>query len=1089
MVLRELILMFLVLLFFNCAQGAPWQGDEKRNETGKQPATVPLEKLPVVESGMIVVTPDLKKALDALGAGSVVLSAERYQELMNRTNPGKGEKPAQEMLFAKCMITGEVKALAGRESVELTFDLEFRTESPQALVPVPFKGLRLISATLNGQPPVWGPDPEKWTLLVALPQNYRLKLTASVPVTRTATEKRLVLERVPASAITSLEVTVPGTVINPTIVGYGGITATTDAGGTTLLSAPALGVLSSLELSWQTGDTKAAIQAPSIDGDVRIVLDDATAQIEARLKSLPLSPITLPWKIKLPRGSQQLRAELLRNEGMNSEPLVATQTQDGCYLLNSPYPLVMTGFNTVLVRWQVPLPVPGTADTLLIGCCEVLSPAGRVQQGTLQVNLPEDTAYFLKPWQVQTLEKSMLEISKDARRQRRYRYQQLPAGLEVIPPSKSQARGIVEARVLHTLIAQAAGWQLSSDIEILRSNRANVAQLELNWPEEWTINRRLLFSPVVKDIEQDAKRGTVRIILDGRQPAQQIIRVEGQQVSSMETMAIKLPQLVAVTGATEERSQPIELVVQQETLKVDAVGVDVQVTSTRNGLQEDQGASGSVTLPRYFRVVSHPAALTASRLARLPKYTSQAEVFVDREVVKTRQTIVLQSSPALPRQLQALVPASVKQVQFAQLSADGKKQEALPATVRIDEANSPWKRYLVDMPMTTESTMTLVCRCEADSKHPITVPLVKLDESQAVMEGTVTVQMHPEAGIRCKLPLEPAGWSQEQHQPGRPVLQSSSLQSFLVLEREDEASQTRLPRQVGQGSETRIQPVQQGYLIESEIDVPELLYTRWMGGIGTSPKNVELIGWKLNGNSMPLSLLELDRISDDAAVVVNLPTEYLSKPTKLSIAWRLKAHHSSYLVSLPILQWLTVSDELMTQRYLIQVEPGNWLGATNLTTSAWTYPQQAWKPVAAQSSLEGCIELQGSKRETILWMVLLPRHLTTLCLSIVALLAVQVMSRWPMAGKRLTWFLLGCWLLLYLLNTTLATVVMWSILPGLILGLLLQLWHRRRVEGLQRRPVVFQTSPRASRGGRGSTVINPAPMTNDAPTILANRPS
>src|SRR5882724_3647203 len=82
-----------------CAGQPP--AEEKRSaESRGQDRTqgVPLDKLPVPENGLIVVTPDLKKALDALGAGSVVLSAERYLELMSRADKTKPDKPSTEIL-------------------------------------------------------------------------------------------------------------------------------------------------------------------------------------------------------------------------------------------------------------------------------------------------------------------------------------------------------------------------------------------------------------------------------------------------------------------------------------------------------------------------------------------------------------------------------------------------------------------------------------------------------------------------------------------------------------------------------------------------------------------------------------------------------------------------------------------------------------------------------------------------------------------------------------------------------------------------------------------------------------------------------
>lgn len=1093
MTIRESFFILLLLLqWVSRLDAAQLPVDDKRNEPSKQPSGLPLDRLPVPENGMIVVTPDLKKALDALGAGSVVLSAERYQELMNRTEKGKGDKLAQEMLFARCQITGEVKTVAGRELAELTFELEFRTEAPNAVVPVPFKGLRITTASLNGQPPVWGPDPEKWTLLIKEPQTCRLKLTASVVLSRTGNEKRVTLERLPASAITSLELLVPGNVVSPIIQGYGSITAQPGAtGSNTLLSASALGVLSSLDLSWQTSDGKTPAAPPAMEGDVRITLEETVAQVEARLKPMPFMPITLPWKIRLPRAGQQLRAELLRSEGMNSEPLVATQQTDGSYILNSPYPLVSTGFTSLLVRWQVPLPEPGSLDTVLLGCCEVLTPYDKSQQGVVQVTVPDELAPFLRPKLLIPVEKSIFDVSKETRRQRRYRYTQLPAGLEVVAQSRAQARGVVEAKLQHTLIAQAGVWKLSTDVEILRSNRASIAQLELSWPEEWTVNRRLLFSPAVKDIEQDLKKGTLRIILDGRQPSQQVIRLEGQTATAPDSLLLKLPQLLSITGISNERTQPIEVVVQQETLKVDAVGMDLNFPSSGVGLREDLLKSGSAMSPRYYEVISHPASISVTRLPRLPKYSSQAEVFISRETMQTRQTLTFQSLMALPRQLQVLVPASVKQAQFGYLSGEGQRLEPLSAPLRTDEVNSPWKRYVLDLPLTTESALTLVCRCEEDSRHPLTVPLAKIEESQAVLEGSMMVQVHPEQGIKCKLPAEPSGWQMEQNPAGKLGFKSNSLQSFLVLDREEMVRSSPGQQEIGERSETRVQEWSDGYFIESDTEIAELLNTQWLGFIQADSSDVQLIGWKLNDRIMPASLLSLQDTSSSTQVQVRLPAEYLSKPVKVSMAWKYKKRGLSCWLSLPVLRWTMVSDELMTHRYLFQVEPTSWLWWSNLKPSPWSYPQQAWKPIAAQQMAEPksgwSMELQAGAALNQVNLLVLPRSVSMLLFSTLAFLLVQGLARWPQRGQRWGWVLLVLWLLLYLVNTVLATVVLWGVVPGLALGLALQCWYRLRDARRHRKPVVFQSTPRLSQTGRASTTITPSRPPEDAPTILANR--
>jgi hypothetical protein len=70
----------------------------------------------------------------------------------------------------------------GRNSEPITPLVSIHTETPNAVVPIPFKGIRISSATLNGQTPIWGPDPEKWTLLIKELQSCKLKVSTSVAI-------------------------------------------------------------------------------------------------------------------------------------------------------------------------------------------------------------------------------------------------------------------------------------------------------------------------------------------------------------------------------------------------------------------------------------------------------------------------------------------------------------------------------------------------------------------------------------------------------------------------------------------------------------------------------------------------------------------------------------------------------------------------------------------------------------------------------------------------------------------------------------------------------------------------------------------
>lgn len=1090
------IVRLLALLLVCCGYGvAPAQppAEEKRiAERRGDPQDTPLDKLPVPGNGLIVVTPDLKKALDALGAGSVVLSAERYQELMNKVER-KGDKPSQEILFSRCQISGEVKNVNGRELAELTFDLEFRTEQPGAVIPLPFKGIRISSASLNGEPPIWGPDPEKWSLIIKNPQVSRLKLSTSVPVTRVGQEKRLTLERVPASAITSLELLVPATVPSAMVLGYGSVAATTVGNGKTQLAAPALGVLSSLDLTWQVNEAGTSVTPPTLEGDIRLNLDETQAMVEARFKPVPFLPIQLPWKVRLPKNCQQVRAELIRSDAGNAESLVVTRQTDGLYQLNTPYALNTSGFSQVVIRWKQLLPDAESAEAVFLGSCEIVEPAGRQQTGIVQLTLPDDAPALLRPKQLIILERPFLVSDRESRRVQRYRYQQQPAGLEAVSLPRQLAQGVIEARLNHSLTAMEGGWLLATEIEILRSTRSNLAVLELSWPADWPVSRKLLFSPAVKEIEQDTMAERVKVIMDGRQPEALTLKVESILPASFANISVKLPQLLSALSKQQERSTPIDVIIQQERFKLDANGWELQLSPNSSGLREEAQDALSRKDSKWFQVIGRPAQLTVNRQPRLPKWTSKVDVFVGKEMLKTRQTIDVRWMGSSLRKLHVVAPRSVKNVQFMRLLPDGRTGETLVSKGVPGDDGIPWKQWVVELPASTERSCSVLCVCEQEAAHPITVPLFRIDEAEATLDGSVTIQCVNEDGLKLTMPNELPGWKVEKQEGHALEITGSSLQPLLVLDRQEDTG-TAKPLRL-RHSEIKLEEEGASWLVELEATFSELRTTGITLQTQASRSDVDLIGWKLDNRLMSESDVRWGGDDGKVNLRFKIPADQLMSNTRLSVALRLKRDLRVLWQQAPSLVWETGAEkrELTPLTWLLRSEPSQWLWWSSLRADERVHAQHGWVPTSPHAvggtGQPAFFCFQSTVQSESLKFIVVPRSVSVMLMSGLAFVLIRILARHTERRALTGWIVAFGLLLLFIIEPGTAAVLCWSAMPGVVLALLLKGWERIRQQTRQRKTVVF-----LSNNANSSTMIRPAPspsrtiLPDNAPTIVTSSP-
>jgi len=1035
---------------------------------------VPLDKLPLPANGMVVVTPDLKKALDALGAGSVVLSAERYRELMQRL-AAAGQDKAGDILFSALRIDGEVKTVGGRETAELVFELEFRTDTPNALVPIPFKGVRFSEATLNGAAPVWGPDPEKLGVLVKEPQACKMRLSATVAVTRVGSERRLTVERVPAAAVTALDLKVPGAVAQAAVLGSGPVPVTRAASGMARLQSAALGILTGgLDLTWQLGEAAPGAGREAIEGDIRVSLDESGAQVEARLRPTPFAPLRLPWKLRLPDGVTGLKAELLRVETAGSEPLVVTRGNEGVYTVASAYPTAAMEFNQLMLRWRQPLGAADLKTKVVLGTCEVVEPAGRSQSGTMSVTMPEPATVMLRPVNVAAADRDpWTGPGEPDRRVTRYRYAQQPAGLEVIALPAVLVRAAVEFKLTHLLTVRDGLWLLTTDVEVTRTARAQLTALEFSWPAEWAASRKVLFSPVVRDFEQDTKGQKLRVALDGKQAGVFTLRLESTAVGNPAQVSLNLPYVTGAQGVQNDRPIPVEVIPQLEKLKLEPRTWELKVDPTMTGLREDgEGAQ--------YQVIAHPAVLNVAREPRRPRYRSRAELYVGKELLQTRQTFELRWNGPAPRRLNVLVPAGSNGVQFFRHVPEVGHDLALTASVPggVGEAGG-WETRVVDVPSGVEQGLQLVCQLNAPAESPATAPLVRFADGQASPEGPVEVRVVHDVLTGVKVPELP-GWRPVSERAGELELRGDSLNQLLALELTAKSPGAGIV--LGRVRECRVTVEQDvsRLLAQYEWTFEEVRTTELALLIPTG--DVTAVAWTLDGQPV-----EARRAEQEGGTVftVKIPPRRLWLPVQLKATLQYPPPSTPYAFAVPAAQWVSGSVAEGPRLWQVAVDPTAWLLDTNLRADESFHVGSTWLPLRGEPAgrLGAALTFHDAGRDDGLRVWTAPRSAVVLVFSVVALGCLRG------AAARRGWLRRGVVVapivivVLHLLTPTVAAALLWGVLPGVAVALLLlgveQVLRRRT-----RRPAVFQTG-----GGPGAT---PAPglpspgsvVAAEAPTLV-----
>jgi hypothetical protein len=1077
--------------------------ETQKSESPKSEGFVPLAQLPWWNDQAIVVTDDLKKALDAIGASSVVISGERYREIMNQLKQlsGSAEKGPTEMIFSRCQISGEVKNHGGREIAELQFDLECRTQTADSVVPLSFKGVRFTSASVNNETPIFGPDPEHPSLLIGRPQTAKIHLEALVDLSRMGNDYRLTLARIPSAAITSLELTVPGKVKESSIRGYGSVniagTATSSA-----LQANALGVLSSLDLSWRMAAPNSENAIPTIETETTITLDDTAALVDTKMTLVPCATLSLPWTLRLPPSASQLQAELIRPSSTISEPILITKNSDGTVLLSRSYSQGASEYTNVYLRYKQALPTQVTKEKTTLGTCDVLSPKDRQQTGKMTVNLPEEPVVLLRPLNLtQTDSLRVGPVASERKRTLRYQFTSPGAGLEAVPLPRSIIRGAVEVKLQHTLTVRDSAWMLLTDVEVTRSVRTSPSTLEFFWPADWLVNRKILFSPIVRDIDQDQAGQRLRIRLEGKQAGSFSLHLESASAASSNTVNVRLPYL---SGVQNLQDNPLEIMSQQEKLHLDSRTCYFRVLGESSGLEETRSPNldiarkgvdfaNSELMDTDFSILNHPAVLSITREPRLPSADAQAEVYFDPKALQVFQTFRIKFDGSVPKQLSLLCPAALKQIRFTLAEEENPKYEARnPRAVRTSDlgfrilgstpvhlratkiapiANEQWDRYLLDIPELSGNTFTFTSAASSTQEMAtVTVPLVRIADDYPLLANTLSVRCLSERRIaKLNLPPELPGWSVisqsslgADQEAKELVLRNTASDRLLALQVEKRGSDYS-PKSPGchiQRADTEAHCLANGSVMcHSVWLLRDITSTQLVLCVEEPFQSMTLDRCCVNGQTVA-AVAETGKDLKCTDVSIPLAPLNLLQPTEVAVDFTITPTTSfmNWWLSVPRMSLGTFekSGELYQQSWRIHADPTSWLLYANQSRGD-TGDFSALLPPGPGT--DQYYHFQTIHESTSVSTAIVPRAVIIMFGSFFSFLLLKLVvvprmqKRRPKHQIMVAVFLLGAVGFLFLFSIT-VLAVFWATLPGVLAAMIL-VWLERFFKRRRAKQSVF----------------------------------
>lgn len=640
------------------------QGEQQPTPKANPPGSTALPVLPGFEP-IVAVYDDLKKALDQARPNSVILSAEQYEALLERLQKLEKAAPERRPFFLNaCRISGQITAASpGRLAADIRLDLEFRTTDKDVVLPLGLKGARLTRATLDGEPPLWLPHGDALALFLKEPKVYRLTVQLQPAVTQIGQESRLLIENLPQAAITTLDVTVPAKVTAAQVVASGAVTVEPLADGQSRLRSDALGVLTQLDLRWQTptpepeaGQIHVTVHAETQASIEETVLDtESRVKIEVRQGTLDRLAFRIPKEISL------LQVE---SEGRSDAVDFSFEPGSGQFLLRPRTPLA-AGQAPLEVRVRTQQPFPDkSGKPLAIGLLELLDVPRKQQTGTIALFVAGERrlrfqpveAFRIDPREVSTANRVAVFAA---------RYWRQPARVDLlIEPGATLA---AQAAVKPTYVWTFTGRQVHAVFswEITPRNRTACQEVDLHWPAGFILDRNSLLSGPVESVQGvEGSPETVRVRLAPRQTTRFTLKAEGVfALADGEIHHLPLAFVSRITTERDNRLEPLQLLPERGELRLVCQAAEVRLLSANLPLVGENGSPVALPLrcgPSTVFALRHPEAANAHlEVSAQPlrhQVQASADVCVTSSAWELEQRLQYRFVGAAPSELWLRVP-------------------------------------------------------------------------------------------------------------------------------------------------------------------------------------------------------------------------------------------------------------------------------------------------------------------------------------------------------------------------------------------------------------------------------------------------
>jgi hypothetical protein len=462
-------------------------GKESKAETPRadapktaEPAARPsVDKLKIPPGGVLVLVEEAKGALQFLPK-MVLLTPEKFQELMDRISTLERQLKAEKKLPNFCKLTGRLDG----DVVRLQAEYRFTTERPGTAIFLGGQGAVISDAKLDGQAPYLDPGDNGYSVQVQKPGEHMLVLSLQVPVTTRATaaagtgSERGFELGLPGAAVTLLNLELPPPVKE---LRWNESLEKRPGGSTAGRWSIPIGRVKTLNVSW-----KEPVNVPGAgalllaDGQILVQIQDTQVVTNADLTLTDLRGQTRDWRVWAPAGS---KLEIKLPSGLTCETVAPPSA-------NSPFVLRLSEPTTerfhVLIQGIQARPFA----RLAVGPFAVLD-AYR-QQGNITIKASADALRGLKP----VYHRQGGVVERDIPKE--------PAGADVIaafkywnmaPSGKSGSaslelelqpvKGAIETQLEHTLRLKPIqeGWQVLAVTRVnARPVRDSVDYLEMQLP-------------------------------------------------------------------------------------------------------------------------------------------------------------------------------------------------------------------------------------------------------------------------------------------------------------------------------------------------------------------------------------------------------------------------------------------------------------------------------------------------------------------------------------------------------------------------------------------------------------------------------